>query len=151
MTPGEEALPDAMTGPDRICYNDTRGEPSRMGRANGRSPPMTTPALDEAILAEIVERIVAAVAPERIVLFGSHARSETDDYSDIDLFVQIEPGRSCAEASQTAYEAIRPLRSRLVCGVDIVVKDRSFVERYGDLVGTVVRPVLRDGRPLYVR
>ena len=37
------------------------------------------------LLAEVVRRIVAAVDPERIILFGSYARGNPREYSDLDL------------------------------------------------------------------
>jgi predicted nucleotidyltransferase len=37
-----------------------------------------------------VERLVAAARPKQIILFGSHARGDADDHSDIDLLV-VEP------------------------------------------------------------
>ena len=38
----------------------------------------------EEILAEAVARIRDAVQPERVILFGSHARDEAGSRSDID-------------------------------------------------------------------
>jgi len=105
--------------------------------------------LDAELLQSLVQSIVAAVHPEKVVLFGSFARGAAGPESDVDLFVQVETGRDSGEATAKAYAAVRPFRARLRRGVDIVVKDRSFVERYGDLVGTVVRPVLREGKVLY--
>jgi predicted nucleotidyltransferase len=105
--------------------------------------------LDNELLQALVRSIVAAVRPEKVVLFGSFARGDAGPDSDVDLFVQVDPGRDPGEVTTAAYAAIRPLRARLRRGVDIVVKERSFVERYGDLVGTVVRPVLREGKVLY--
>ena len=105
--------------------------------------------LDDEMLDALVATIVAAVHPGKIILFGSFARGNATTDSDIDLFLQVESGQSAREVTQKAYEAIRPFRKRLKRGVDIVVKERSFVERYGDLVGTIVRPVQREGRVLY--
>jgi predicted nucleotidyltransferase len=105
--------------------------------------------LDDELLQALVESIVAALHPEKILLSGSFARGEAGPGSDVDLFVQVETGRSPGEATTKAYAAIRPFRPRLRRGVDIVVKERSFVERYGALVGTVVRPALREGKVLY--
>ncbi len=104
---------------------------------------------DQKLLREVARRIAAAVNPERIILFGSSARGETTPESDVDLFIQVQPGRDVTEASRQAYEAIRPLRSKLQCGVDIVVKDRQFVEHYGHLVGSVVKAALEEGKVLY--
>ena len=107
--------------------------------------------LDQDVLDELISRIVEAVQPEKVILFGSWARGDARHDSDIDLFLQVETGRDAAEVTRAAYKAIRPVRPRLRRGVDIVVHDRAFVERYGDLVGTIVRPVQREGRMLYVR
>jgi uncharacterized protein len=39
---------------------------------------------------EIVRRLVAEHAPQRIILFGSHAYGEPDEDSDIDLLIVAE-------------------------------------------------------------
>ena len=112
---------------------------------------MDKTALDQDLLDKLVQTIVEAVRPEKVILFGSWATGNAGPDSDIDLFLEVEPGRNTGQAAEHAYAAIRPLRRHLHAGVDIVVKDTAFVERYGDLVGTVLRPVLREGKVLYVR
>ena len=112
---------------------------------------MTDAVLDQTLLDDLVARIVEAVEPEKVILFGSWANGTARPDSDLDLFIQVGTGEDTAAANARAYAAIRPLRPRLRRGVDIVVKDRAFVERYGDLVGTIVRPVLREGKVLYAR
>ena len=48
-------------------------------------------------LDEIVSRIVQRFHPEKIILFGSHARGTTNTQSDVDLLV-VKIGRaSCRE------------------------------------------------------
>ena len=49
------------------------------------------------------------------------------------------------------YALLRRSPSRPPLGIDVVVKDRAFVERCGELVGAVVRSALREGRVLYAR
>ena len=110
---------------------------------------MSADPIDDGVLQELAGRIAAALRPDRIVLFGSLARGESTGESDIDLFVQVPAGVETAQATAQAYAAIRPLRPKLDRSVDIVVKESSFVARYGDLVGTVVRAVMREGRELY--
>jgi len=46
---------------------------------------------DKKILAEIVERVVEAAQPDKIILFGSAARGELGPKSDIDLMVELDP------------------------------------------------------------
>ena len=36
-------------------------------------------------LNDAVNRLVAAAHPLKVILFGSHARGEADDHSDVDL------------------------------------------------------------------
>ena len=107
--------------------------------------------VDESALTRLVQALVDALHPEKIILFGSAARGHAGPDSDIDLFVQVPSGADASEAARRGYAAIRPLRPILPRGVDIVVRDRAFVERYGDLVGSIVPSVKRDGKVLYDR
>ena len=99
-------------------------------------------------LEEVVNRIVAAINPEQIVLFGSRARGDHGTSSDIDLLVVVDTTEdrvgSCADAAYTSLIGTG-------LPVDIVVRTRSFVDRFANLIGTVVRPALREGKVLYAR
>jgi predicted nucleotidyltransferase len=101
--------------------------------------------LTEEMLQEIVRRIVAAVQPEKIILFGSAAREEMGPDSDLDLLVI----KSCRHRRETA----RRIRRRLIgIGVpkDIIVATPEDIERYKDTIGLIYRPALREGKILYV-
>jgi uncharacterized protein len=96
------------------------------------------------ILQEMVRRIVAAVQPEKIILFGSAARQEMGPDSDLDLLVI----KSCRNRRETA----RRIRRKLIgIGVpkDIIVATPEDIERYKDTIGLIYRPALRDGKVLY--
>ena len=88
---------------------------------------MTTAIIEEATLTALVQTLVDALHPEKIILFGSWARGDQRPDSDIDLFVQVPTGVDTGEAARKGYAAIGPLYSELHRGVDIVVKDRAFV------------------------
>ncbi|HWF59917.1 MAG TPA: nucleotidyltransferase domain-containing protein [Nitrospira sp.] len=45
----------------------------------------------QTIVAEMVRRIVERFHPERIILFGSHARGTAGPHSDVDLLVVMQP------------------------------------------------------------
>ncbi|MCX7722022.1 MAG: nucleotidyltransferase domain-containing protein [Verrucomicrobiae bacterium] len=51
---------------------------------------MQRPPVDEALIHEIVRRIVEAFNPRRIIPFGSGARGDKRSKSDIDLFIETE-------------------------------------------------------------
>jgi predicted nucleotidyltransferase len=56
--------------------------------------------LDDPVLAEIVRRLVDAVQPARIYLFGSRARGVATEDSDYDGFVLVNrPLKNCATAT----------------------------------------------------
>ena len=100
--------------------------------------------IDKRLLKEIVRRIVEAVQPEKIILFGSAARGEMGPNSDLDFLVI----KSCKNRRETA----RRIRRRLIgIGVpkDIIVATPEDIEHYKDAVGLIYRPALREGKVLY--
>jgi predicted nucleotidyltransferase len=99
------------------------------------------------LLNEIMQRILAVSNPDKIILFGSYARGDSGPDSDIDLLI-IK-----GEVDSTRAEAARIYRvlADLKVPIDVVVVRTAYAQRYGDLVGTVVRPALREGKVLYAR
>jgi uncharacterized protein len=84
---------------------------------------------------------------ERIILFGSHARGDANRWSDIDLLVVFDEP---VDKRETAVKIQRVLRGFLVAK-DVIVTDTDEVSRIGHLVGTVLRPALREGELIYER
>ena len=70
------------------------------------------------LLAEVVRRIVEACEPESIVLFGSAARGEMTEHSDLDLLVNFEQGRSLFDLIGFEQE----LEDLLGCHVHVVTE-----------------------------
>jgi len=99
------------------------------------------------LLDEITRRIRAVSDPEQIILFGSFARGDFGPDSDLDLLVVKDEVDSTQAESARIYQAL----ADVALPVDIVVVSTAYVRRYGDLVGTVVRPALREGKVLYAR
>jgi predicted nucleotidyltransferase len=95
----------------------------------------------------MVERIARDFHPLRIILFGSQARGDAGPDSDIDLLVVLP---EVADKRQAAISMRRALAGFPV-SKDIVVTTPAEIARRGDLVGTVLRPALREGRILYER
>ena len=100
--------------------------------------------VDQEKLDEIVRRIVEAVEPEKIILFGSAARGDTDSHSDVDLLV-IKEGADHWEAARRIYRTLAGVR----VAVDAVVVTPQDVERYRDSHALVIAPALREGRVVY--
>jgi predicted nucleotidyltransferase len=94
---------------------------------------------------EVIRRIVEAVDPIRIILFGSAARGEEHEGSDVDLLVVMPDG---AHRRHTA-QAIYPSLLGTGVAVDVLVATPSDLERYGDSPGLVYREIMREGVELY--
>ena len=101
----------------------------------------------ETIIAAMTERIVQQFDPLCIILFGSQARGDAGPWSDVDLLVVLPEVTNKREA---AVEVRRALVNFTV-SKDIIVTTPDEIERRGDLVGTILRPALREGKVLYER
>jgi predicted nucleotidyltransferase len=100
-----------------------------------------------ATLEEIVRRLVEAYDPERIYLFGSHARGEAGPDSDYDLLV-IVPDDAPPEKrrSRLAYEVLRGTG----VAVDVIVWARDYFERRRQVRASLSAIVEREGKLLHV-
>jgi len=98
-----------------------------------------------AAVEEIVRRLAEGFSPERIILFGSHARGTGTPDSDIDLLVikKVKGSRR-----KLAVEMDRALIG-VNAPVDLIVLTPEEVARQRDQVGTVVRPAMREGKVVY--
>ncbi|MHB9026128.1 MAG: nucleotidyltransferase domain-containing protein [Armatimonadota bacterium] len=96
-------------------------------------------------LDELVRRIVEAVHPMRIILFGSAARGEMRRDSDIDVMVVVPEGTNPHQIMETLY----PRMVGLGIGVDLLVSTPDLLEKHKASIGMVYRDVWRDGVELY--
>ena len=95
----------------------------------------------------MVQRIVSLFGPERIILFGSQARGDMDEDSDVDLLVVLP---ECQDRKAATIAMMKALAD-LPVSKDILVTSTSEIETRGKLVSTVLYPALREGRVLYAR
>jgi len=98
-------------------------------------------------LDEIVRRLVAAYQPERVYLFGSHARGDAGPDSDFDLLVVVPDDAAPDRCrSRLAYEALRGTG----VAADVVVWTRGYFERRREVPASLPAVVSREGRLLHV-
>ena len=92
-----------------------------------------------------IERLVTAAQPTRIILFGSRARGDADDRSDVDLLV-IKP------RVENRYEELVALDRSLagiLMPVDILLVSEAEFEERAEQPGTVERAARKEGRVLH--
>jgi predicted nucleotidyltransferase len=89
--------------------------------------------------------IVRKFHPERIILFGSHARGDAGPDSDIDLLVVMDVPGSKVDAAVSIGVALH--RFRIPKDI-IVVTPEEFAWRK-DVIGTIEYPASREGKVLH--
>jgi len=97
------------------------------------------------VLEDMVRRIVDAVHPVRIILFGSAARGEMGPDSDLDVLVVMPDGIRRRETAAAIYRSLR----RFPYPKDIVVARTGDLVLSGDSIGMVYRQALKEGTELY--
>jgi predicted nucleotidyltransferase len=107
---------------------------------------MTDQTTDQAIQA-MVTRLVDHFDPDQIILFGSQARGTALPGSDVDLLVIMPVTGSKREKRVEMRVALHDI----TVPKDILLATPEEVLRDKDLVGTIIRPALLEGRVLYAR
>ena len=95
----------------------------------------------------MVNRIVREFQPERVILFGSHARGEGEPDSDVDLLVVIPVEGSKREKAIEIGVALHDVR----VPKDIIVTTPEEFEWRKEIAGTIERPAAMEGKTLYAK
>ena len=94
----------------------------------------------------IKDRLLDAVAPMQMYLFGSYAKDTFREDSDYDFYLVVPDGAGDQiELSQKAYKSLRGIRKR---PVDIVVGYESVFDRRKQ-EATLERAVMNEGVRLH--
>ncbi len=92
------------------------------------------------------ERVAAAAScPATIIVFGSYARGNADQGSDLDLVV-IEP-ELVDEAAE--YLRLKAAVGRIGVGVDLLLFSRRDFERRSQVPGTLPYWAMKEGKVLH--
>jgi len=103
--------------------------------------------IDENLLSDIVQRILKVAQPEKIILFGSYARGEATEASDLDLLI-IQP------SDLPRYKRSTPVRLALrglFPSKDVVIYTPEEVKEWESASTSFIASALREGRILYER
>lgn len=101
----------------------------------------TTHTVSETVLKELVWRIIDAVRPTRIIIFGSAARGPMGQDSELDILVVMPEGTHRRRTAQLLYRQLPAIGA----AKDIVVVTEKDVLAYGDEPSLVLHPALREG------
>lgn len=95
----------------------------------------------------VAVRMGKAANAESVILFGSHARGEADETSDVDLMIIAESDLPRFKRSRELYKLLRPHPFAM----DLMVYTPKEIERGKKSPVSFVTTVLREGKTLYVR
>ena len=99
----------------------------------------------ESVVRRIVERVVNGFDPIAVWLFGSMARGDCNEHSDVDLMVIMPEGTDCKTAE---LGIMGDLRGSMLPKEVLVDTPDSFA-RAADDVGSIQHSVREDGVMLY--
>lgn len=96
---------------------------------------------------QMTNRITKRFKPDKIILFGSHARGTAGADSDVDLLV-VMPITSTRRHQATAID-------KSLMGIkmpaDVIVVTPEDVKCCRDQIGSIIRPALQEGKVVYER
>ena len=106
---------------------------------------LIVPDVTDALLSEIVSKIVKHFHPEKIILFGSRAWGEPTGESDLDILVVMNidgsPIRKAAEISRIARPRFLPM--------DIIVRTPDEIEHRKGIGDPFIKRIVNHGKVLY--
>ena len=95
-------------------------------------------------LKAVLERL-KEYQPEKIILFGSYARDEADEYSDLDFVVVKKTAKRFLER----LKEVAKLIDNDLGNVDVFVYTPEEFERMIEWENPFIERVLKEGRVLY--
>jgi len=98
-------------------------------------------------LPKAVRRIVEALQPEKIILFGSYAYGRPTTNSDVDLLIVMETSASASERYLAVSRLLRPRPFP----VDILVKTPDEIRRALEAGDHFIHHIFSRGQVLYER
>ncbi len=100
---------------------------------------------DDPDIRDLVDRIVQAVHPVQIVLFGSMARDEKREHSDFDVLVVLPDGTDVGRAESNLYRSMRGFP----VPTDFIAVTEEDVRKNGANPNMIIHTALREGEEVY--
>jgi uncharacterized protein len=106
-------------------------------------------ATEQEALDAVVARLVEALDPQAIWLFGSRARGDHRPDSDFDLLVVAKEGRWFGDVESDGYREVYTPTSDTGVGCDVVPCDLEHFEVGQQLNTSFVARIVSEGREVY--
>ena len=105
--------------------------------------------MDEKIpfLDQIVNIIISAVDPDKIILFGSYARGDYRKNSDIDILILKKGLKNGREITNGLYMDF--FNKKISAPVDIIAIDYDKYNNLNNDIGYIYKTIKQEGKILY--
>jgi len=105
----------------------------------------------DTMIREMVDTIVREADPDKVILFGSHARGNARSDSDVDLLIiesePFGPSRSRRKETARLYLALR----QMPIAKDLLLYSKDEYERFKNMRHHVIGQAQREGKVLHAR
>lgn len=92
--------------------------------------------------------ILKVIDAEQIILFGSYAEGNYTKDSDIDLMAIIR-GKIDREEKNNILDKMAIIFFENNLNVDLLIETKEDIEKYKNIIGTVIKPALEQGRVIW--
>ncbi len=104
--------------------------------------------LNRETIQAITQLIVERFQPEQIILFGSVARGNEDENSDLDLMIVLGHND---EEGRDGYAIRLAIAENFVLPVDVLIRSADVLARYRQNPNSMLSRMLQDSEVLYDR
>jgi len=96
---------------------------------------------------KIVPIIVSLASPDQIILFGSYARGDYTDKSDIDLLIIKKDLKNGREINNILYRAF--FDNKIDVPIDLISVDYNKYNELNNTIGYIYKTIKEEGKILY--
>lgn len=107
--------------------------------------------MSKEILQNIVDDVIKEIDAEKIILFGSYARGEENENSDLDLLIIEREPFTKERSRRKEIQRIRLALSKYRIPKDILVYDKNEFENWKDSINHIIPNSIKEGKVLYER
>lgn len=98
-------------------------------------------------IAQVAQRLGVATNAERVILFGSYARGDAREQSDVDLLIVAENDQPRFKRTRGLHSLFRPYPFAM----DLLVYTPKEIEKWKGTPVSFVSTALREGKVVYER
>jgi len=96
---------------------------------------------------KIIPIIVSLASPDQIILFGSYARGDNTEKSDVDLLIVKKSLKKGREISGLIYKAF--LDNEIGIPVDLLTVDYNRYINLSEEIGYIYKTIKKEGKVIY--